>query len=114
FQDPPSWPDPEWARTKSARSASIATNPRPPSSSGMFSFGKRTGMPDHSQSAHATRAFTGNSVVMVSNGVSGAGIGAHCAEPVCRQMKWLDDVIVNRDQDVLSRPGRRIGQQRHT
>ena len=52
----------------------------------MFSFGKRTGMPAHSQSALATRAFTGNSVVMVSNGVSGAGIGAHCEEPVCRQM----------------------------
>src|SRR5258708_18586038 len=52
----------------------------------VFSFGNRTGMPDHSQSAHATRALTGNNVVMVSNGVSGAGIGAHCAEPVCRQM----------------------------
>ena len=41
-------------------------------------------MPDHSMSAQATRPFTGKSVVIVSKGVSGAGIGAHCAEPVCR------------------------------
>ena len=31
------------------------------------------------QPTHATSAFTGNSVVMVSNGVSGVGIGVHCA-----------------------------------
>ena len=41
-------------------------------------------MPDHSMSAQATRPFAGNKVVMVSNGVSGAGIGAHWADPVCR------------------------------
>src|SRR6202047_2158903 len=85
FQAPPSCPEPEWASTKSARSASIATQPSPPSSRVMFRRGKRTGMPDQSQSAHATRAFTENSVVIVSNGVSGAGIAAHWAEPVCRQ-----------------------------
>src|ERR1700749_3460784 len=50
----------------------------------IFSRGKRTGIPDHSMSAQATRPFAGNKVVMVSNGVSGAGIGAHWADPVWR------------------------------
>src|SRR5271166_5989872 len=46
--------------------------------------GKRTGTPDHSHSAAASRAFTGKRVGNSSNGGSGDGRGAHAEAPVWR------------------------------
>ena len=45
------------------RSISIGTQPMPPSENATSRRGKRVGMPAHSQSAAATIALTGKSVV---------------------------------------------------
>ena len=47
--------------------------------------GKRSGTPDHSHSAAASSALTGNRVGKSSKGGSGEGSGAHAEAPVCRQ-----------------------------
>ena len=41
-------------------------------------------------------------------------VGQRCGQAAVEHVGWLDDVVVNRDQDVLSLPGRRVRQQRHT
>src|SRR5437868_3674673 len=51
----------------------------------MRSLGKRSGMPDQSQSAQAYIALAGIMVVIAAMGVSGEGTGDQLAAPVCRQ-----------------------------
>ncbi len=64
---------------------SMGTQPMPPSDRAMARSGKRSGTPDHSHSAAAMRALTGNRVGRSSKGGSGEGRGAHDDAPVCRQ-----------------------------
>ena len=64
---------------------SMGTQPMPPSDRAIARSGKRSGTPDHSHSAAATSAFTGNRVGSSSKGGSGEGSGAHEEAPVCRQ-----------------------------
>lgn len=51
----------------------------------MRRLGKRSGIPDQSQSAQANIALAGMRVVMASMGVSGDGTGDQEDAPVCRQ-----------------------------
>src|SRR5579863_1436489 len=62
----------------------MGTHPIPPSDMATAKPGKRTGTPDHSHSAAASSAFTGNSVGKSSKGGSGDGRGAHPEAPVWR------------------------------
>ena len=57
----------------------------PPSDRATFSFGKRSGTPDHSHSPAASSALTGKKVGRISKGGSGEGRGAQADDPVCRQ-----------------------------
>ena len=41
-------------------------------------------------------------------------VGQRVREAALEHVGWLDDVVVNRDEDVLSLPRRRVRQQRHT
>src|SRR5579863_9661479 len=62
---------------------SIGTQPMPPSDMARDRRGKRSATPDHSHSAAAINALTGNNVGSSSNGGSGDGSGAHDEAPVC-------------------------------
>jgi hypothetical protein len=44
----------------------------------------------------------------------GRAVGQRGGKPADEHVGRLDDVIVDRDQDVLSLPGIRVRQQRHT
>src|ERR1700681_66883 len=63
----------------------MGTQPIPPSDMAMARSGKRSGTPDHSHSAAASSALTGNNVGDSSKGGSGEASGAHADAPVCRQ-----------------------------
>src|SRR5580658_4695396 len=63
----------------------MGTQPIPPSDMATARFGKRRGTPDHSHSAAASKALTGNRVGNSSKGGSGDGSGAHPDAPVWRQ-----------------------------
>ena len=62
----------------------MGTQPMPPSDMATASPGKRRATPDHSHSAAASSALTGNTVGSSSKGGSGEGSGAQDEAPVCR------------------------------
>ncbi len=66
------------------RLMSMGTQSMPDSARQMRSSGKRTGTPDHSQSAQVTRALTGNRVVNSSSGAYGEREADQPDEAQCR------------------------------